>query len=215
MKLGFSADPRGLSYKTVRDSLLEVTGGTVTGALRVTDGSDREWKVTVAPSQAYGITLTLPPRACSETAAVCVGGRSLSRAASARIPGKALTASLTGPAEHDGSESFTVRLTFNTEPDVSYKTVRDTMFTEKGGAITGARRVKPPHDKEFDIVVKPGGRRRGELLARLAAAGLRGDGRGVHRARADARRDGERVDPGTRGALGGGRGGRGRPGGDA
>ena len=157
VKLSFSADPRGLSYKTVRDSLLEVTGATVTGALRVNDASDREWKVTVAPSQGYAITLTLPPRACGETAAVCVGGRSLSRAASARIPGKALTASLTGPAEHDGSESFTVRLTFSMEPHMSYKTVRDTMFTEKGGAITGARRVKPPHDREFDIVVKPGG----------------------------------------------------------
>ena len=157
VKLSFSAKPRGLSYKTVRDSLLEVTGGTVTKALRVNDASDREWKVTVAPSQAYGITLTLPPRACSETAAVCVDGRPLSRAASARIPGTPLTASLSGPAEHDGSESFTVRLTFNTEPDVSYKTVRDTMFTEKGGAISGARRVKPPHDKEFDIVVNPGG----------------------------------------------------------
>ena len=157
VKLGFSAEPRGLSYKTVRDSLLEVTGGTVTKALRVNDASDREWKVTVAPSQAYGITITQPARGCDETGSVCIGGRSLSRAASARIPGKALTASLSGPAEHDGSKSFTVRLTFNTEPDVSYKTVRDTMFTEKGGAITGARRVKPPHDKEFDIVVKPGG----------------------------------------------------------
>ena len=157
VKLSFSAKPRGLSYKTVRDSLLEVTGGTVTGALRVSDGSDREWNVTVKPSQGYAITLTLPPRACSETAAVCVDGRSLSRAASATIPGKALTASLTGPAEHDGSESFTVRLTFSMEPHMSYKTVRDTMFTEKGGAITGARRVKPPHNREFDIVVKPGG----------------------------------------------------------
>ena len=157
VKLSFSAKPRGLSYKTVRDSLLEVTGGTVTGALRVTDGSDREWNVTVEPSQAYAITLTLPPRACSETAAVCVGGRPLARAASATIPGEPLTATLTGPAEHDGSESFEVRLTFSMEPDVSYKTVRDTMFTEKGGAISGARRVKPPHDREFDIVVKPGG----------------------------------------------------------
>ena len=155
--LSFSAKPRGLSYKTVRDSLLEVTGGTVTKALRVNDASDREWKVTVTPSQAYAITLTLPPRACSETAAVCVGGRPLARAASATIPGKALTATLTGPAEHDGSESFEVRLTFSMEPHMSYKTVRDTMFTEKGGAISGARRVKPPHDKEFDIVVKPGG----------------------------------------------------------
>ena len=162
VKLSFSAEPRGLSYKTVRDSLLEVSCatescGTVTKALRVTDGSDREWNVTVEPSQAYAITLTLPPRACSETAAVCVGGRPLAEPASATIPGTPLTATLTGPAEHDGSESFEVRLTFSMEPDVSYKTVRDTMFTENGGAISGARRVKPPHDREFDIVVKPSG----------------------------------------------------------
>ena len=157
VKLSFSAKPRGLSYKTVRDSLLEVTGGTVTGASRVTGGSDREWKVTVKPSQGYDITLSLPARACSETAAVCIDGRSLSRAASATIPGKALTAALSGPAEHDGSKSFTVRLTFSMEPDMSYKTVRDTLFIVTGGAITGARRVNPPHNREFDIVVKPGG----------------------------------------------------------
>ena len=92
VKLSFSAEPRGLSYKTVRDSLLEVSCatescGTVTKALRVTDGSDREWKVTVEPSQAYAITLTLPPRACSETAAVCVGGRPLARTGVGDDPG--------------------------------------------------------------------------------------------------------------------------------
>ena len=161
VKLSFSEEPE-LSYKTVRDSLLEVSCatescGTVTDASRVTKGNDSEWKVTVEPSQAYGITLTLPVRACDETGAVCVGGRPLAAPASATIPGAPLAATLTGPAEHDGSESFTVRLTFSMEPDVSYKTVRDTMFTEKGGTITGARRVKPPHDREFDIVVKPGG----------------------------------------------------------
>ena len=157
VKLSFSAEPRGLSDKTVRDSLLEVTGGTVTKALRVRDASDREWNVTVKPSQGYDITLTLSAHACSETAAVCIGGRPLSRPASATIAGKALTASLSGPAEHKGSGTFEVRLTFNTEPDVSYKTVRDTMFIVTGGTITGARRVDPPADLEFDIVVKPAG----------------------------------------------------------
>ena len=88
---------------------------------------------------------------------MCVDDRPLAGPASATIPGKALTATLTGPAEHDGSESFTVRLTFSMEPDVSYKTVRDTMFTEKGGAITGAKRVDPPDDLEFDITVAPEG----------------------------------------------------------
>ena len=156
VKLGFSEELE-LGDETVRSSLLEVTGGAVTGASRVTKGSDRKWWVTVEPSQAYGITLTLPVRACGETGAVCIDGRALAGPASAGIPGAPLTATLIGPAEHDGSESFEVRLVFNTEPDVSYKTVRDTMFTEKGGTITGARRVDPPDDLEFDIVVKPAG----------------------------------------------------------
>ena len=47
---------------------------TVTGASRVTD---RQWTVTVEPSQAYAITLRLPARACGETGAVCIGGRAL------------------------------------------------------------------------------------------------------------------------------------------
>ena len=63
VKLSFS-EKLELSYKTVRDSLLEVSCatescGTVTGVSRVTKGSDRKWWVTVKPSQAYGITLTL------------------------------------------------------------------------------------------------------------------------------------------------------------
>ena len=43
--------------------------------------------------------------------------------------------------EHKGSGTFEVRLAFNTEPEVSHKTVRDTMFDVTGGTITGARRV--------------------------------------------------------------------------
>ena len=161
VKLSFDEEP-ALSYKTVEDSLLEVncaseSCGTVTKASRVTQGSDSEWKVTVEPSQGYDITLKLPVRACGKTGAVCVDGRPLAEEASATIPGEALTATLTGPAEHDGSESFTVRLTFSMEPDVSYKTVSDTMFTVTGGTITGAKRVKAPHDLEFDITVEPGG----------------------------------------------------------
>ena len=161
VKLSFSEEP-ALGYETVRDSLLEVSCATescgkVTGAARATPGNNSEWKVTVKPSQGYDITLTLPVRACGKTGAVCVDGRPLAAAASATIPGKALTASLTGPAEHDGSKGFTVRLTFSMEPDVSYKTVRDTMFIVKSGTIKGTKRVKPPHDREFDITVEPDG----------------------------------------------------------
>ena len=162
--LSFSAAP-GLDEETVRDALevscASASCATVTGASRVTE---REWTVTVEPSQAYAITLTLPVRACGETGAVCIGKRTLAEPASATIPGRPLTATLTHMpdedevlGEHKGSGKFEVRLAFNIEPHMSYKTVRDTMFDVTGGTITGARRVKPPHDKEFDIVVKPSG----------------------------------------------------------
>ena len=162
--LRFSAAP-GLDEETVRDALevscASESCATVTGASRVTG---REWTVTVEPSQAYAITLRLPVRACGETGAVCIGGRALAGPASATIPGRALTATLTHRpgegdvlGEHKGSGTFEVRLAFNTEPDMSYKTVRDTMFDVTGGTITGARRVTPPHNREFDIVVKPSG----------------------------------------------------------
>ena len=162
--LSFSEAPE-LDEETVRDALevscASASCATVTGASRVTE---REWTVTVEPSQAYAITLTLPSRACGETGAVCIGKRTLAEPASATIPGRALTATLTHMpdedevlGEHKGSGTFEVRLAFNIEPHMSYKTVRDTMFDVTGGTITGARRVKPPHDKEFDIVVKPSG----------------------------------------------------------
>ena len=162
--LSFSAAP-GLDEETVRDAL-EVSCATescatVSGASRVTD---REWTVTVEPSQAYAITLTLPVRACGETGAVCIGGRTLAGPASATIPGRALTATLTHRpgeddvrGEHKGSGTFEVRLAFNTEPEVSHKTVRDTMFDVTGGTITGARRVTRRNNQHFDIVVKPSG----------------------------------------------------------
>ena len=162
--LRFSEAP-GLDEGTVRGAL-EVSCATescvtVTGASRVTD---RQWTVTVEPSQAYAITLRLPVRACGETGAVCIGGRALAGPASATIPGRALTATLTHmpdegdvKGEHKGSGTFEVRLVFNTEPRMSYKTVRDTMFDVTGGTITGARRVTRGNNQRFDIVVKPSG----------------------------------------------------------
>ena len=162
--LRFSEAP-GLDEGTVRGALevscASESCATVTGASRVTD---RQWTVTVEPSQAYAITLRLPARACGETGAVCIGGRALAGPASATIPGRALTATLTHmpdegdvKGEHKGSGTFEVRLAFNTEPRMSYKTVRDTMFDVTGGTITGARRVTRGNNQRFDIVVKPSG----------------------------------------------------------
>ena len=50
VELHFSAEPEGLSYRTVAGGMLEVEGGAVTRAERATRGSNMGWRVTVAPS---------------------------------------------------------------------------------------------------------------------------------------------------------------------
>ena len=46
------------------------------------------------------------------------------------------------PAEHDKDTPFKVHFHLSVEPaDISYKTVRDSLFTVTGGRVTGARRL--------------------------------------------------------------------------
>ncbi len=60
------------------------------------------------------------------------------------------------PEEHDGETEFTLTLTFDEEPEgLSYKTVRDSLFTREGGTIGGARRASPPSNKAFVLKVTP------------------------------------------------------------
>ena len=169
VKLTFDEAPE-LGYVTVRDALLDIdcpAGGTcakITKASRVTGGSNLAWNLKVEPKQGYAITLTLPVRACGKTNAVCVDGEPLASEASATIKGEPLTATLTHlpgedgvQDEHDGSSTFKMRLAFSMEPEVSYLTVLETMFDVTGGAIEKANRVTSPHDRHFDLTVKPNG----------------------------------------------------------
>ena len=58
------------------------------------------------------------------------------------------------PSEHDRTNEFTLTLTFDEEPEgLSYKTVRDSLFTRAGGTIEGARRLSPPSNQAFVLKV--------------------------------------------------------------
>ena len=87
--LSFSEEIPGLSYKTVRDRLVEVTGGTVVKAPRIVKGSNRRFRLHVAPSGLGDVVIalaTLP--GCGEEGAVCTeDGRRLSGGVSVTIPG--------------------------------------------------------------------------------------------------------------------------------
>ena len=125
------------------------------------------------------VTLTLASAATS-TDAVSVGYTVPSDAAAARLkdlsdnPAESftgqtvtnntaaaqtpLTASVeSAPPSHNGSDEFRIRIAFSEEPKTgfSYTTMRGHAFTVTGGSVTGARRLEPPSNIGWEIVVKP------------------------------------------------------------
>ena len=170
VELHFSAEPDGLSYRTVQGGLLEVEGAAVTRAVRATPGSNMGWRVTVAPSGDGEIEIGLPARKCGRPNAVCIGGRPLERAAQATIPGTApvepppppevpLTASFSGaPAEHTGSGSFELQFRLSEEPvGLSYRTVQSGLFDVSGGTIGRAWRLQKGTNTGWGLRVEPAG----------------------------------------------------------
>ena len=78
-----------LSYLTLRDHALTVTGGDVTGAQRLTQGSNLGWRITVEPDSDADVTVLLPVTSdCSAQGAVCTaGGKKLSAGLELTVPG--------------------------------------------------------------------------------------------------------------------------------
>ena len=166
--LHFSAEPEGLSYRTVQGGLLEVEGGTVTRAARTTPGSNLGWRVTVAPSGVGDVQIRLPVRPCGKPNAICVGAAPLAQAAEATVPGARstapppevpFTASFSGaPAEHDGTSPFELDFRLSAEPaGLSYRTVQNGLFDVSGGTIGRAWRLQKGNNAGWGLRIVPSG----------------------------------------------------------
>ena len=158
--LDFSHVPDGLSYVTVRDSLLEVSGAEITGARRASPPSDQGWLIDVRPTGG-DITITLPVRQCSdERGAVCFGGVPLSAPATARIGASFVVVfDEDGPFEHDGERRFNVLLSLSMmSASLSYRTVGSTkMFDVTGATIDGAYRHERNINDRWVLKLIPSG----------------------------------------------------------
>ena len=167
VELHFSEDIPGLSYTTVAGGLLNVPGANVTGARRLTAGSNQDWLVTVAPGGSDDIAISLPARACGEAAAICIAdNRPLSEGISATVQMEPQAAQQSGgpltarfenvPEAHDGATAFTVELHFSENiPGLSYKTVGGGLFDVTGANVTGARRLTPGSNQDWLVTVAP------------------------------------------------------------
>ena len=60
------------THLAIRDAVLEVSGGTVTGARRLADPSNREWEIEVEPAFDADVTVVLRAnRPCLDDGAIC------------------------------------------------------------------------------------------------------------------------------------------------
>lgn len=92
LRFTLSDNPHGLSCRTVRDSLFDLSGGTFAHVKRAVRVSNLGWNPYVATAGGNDVTLTVrPTTSCEGTHAVCTeDGRRL---------GGGLTATVAGPGE--------------------------------------------------------------------------------------------------------------------
>ena len=166
-ELHFSEEPDELSYLTVRNGLLEVSGGTVTGARRMIPHNDTSWLVTVEPSSGGDIFISIPARPCGATNSVCFDGRPLATSVATFVPGVEFFAVFSKvPKEHDGVNSIVIEMQITDQPDgLSYLTVQDGLFEVSGGSIERAWRLNPPDNKGWGLRIVPDGT--GDVVVRL------------------------------------------------
>ena len=61
-----------MSFVNMRDDVLDVTGGTVTRARRLQQGSNTGWEIAIEPDSEADVSISLPPTVdCAAASAVC------------------------------------------------------------------------------------------------------------------------------------------------
>ena len=75
-RIAFSEElETNFSYKTLRDHVFTVEGGTVVGARRLVSGSNIRWEVSVRPGSSADVTVELPATDdCDAQGAICADG---------------------------------------------------------------------------------------------------------------------------------------------
>ena len=152
LELAFSEEPgRGLNAETLRESALSATGGQVTEVSRLQEGSNRRWRLTVAPDGAGAVSVTLAATAdCAAEGAICTDDeRPLAAAVTATVKAQLTVAFERVPAEHDGTGPIFFSFAFSEEPGtVTYQSMRtESLVMHLGGERilwgSGERPEKP------------------------------------------------------------------------
>ena len=152
LDLAFSEAPgSGLGAETLLDAALSATGGEVSEASRLKEGSNRCWRLTVTPDGAGEVSVTLAATAdCAAEGAICTDDeRPLAAAVTATVRAQLTVAFESVPEEHDGTGPIFFSFAFSEEPGtVTYQSMRtESLVMHLGGERilwgSGERPEKP------------------------------------------------------------------------
>ena len=107
-----------MGFVNMRDDVLDVTGGTVTRARRLTAGSNIGWEIAIEPDSEADVSISLPPTVdCAAASAVCTtDGRALADGLAAIVPGPATTEDSDEELEISAQQTVLVDLKLSVNP---------------------------------------------------------------------------------------------------
>ena len=119
VQISFSEEV-SMSYATMRDEVLDVSGGSVTKARRVAPPSNIGWEITVVPSSNADVTISLSATTdCNATGAVCTSDdRALSNSLSQIVTGPGPSKAVAAPLRLELDANYPNP--FNTETQIAY-----------------------------------------------------------------------------------------------
>ena len=139
-----------MSFVNMRDDVLDVTGGVVTGARRLTAGSDLGWQITIVPEPNVDVSISLPPTVdCAAASAVCTADdRALSSGLAAIVPGLPVVPTNVVATLVNGVLSVTWEQTGTNQDQNTYRVKYREQGTTDWKPVVAERRIRDENNNE-------------------------------------------------------------------
>ena len=139
-----------MSFVNMRDDVLDVTGGVVTGARRLTAGSDLGWQITIVPEPNVDVSISLPPTVdCAAASAVCTADdRALSSGIVALVPGLPVVPTNVVATLVNGVLSVTWEQTGTNQDQNTYRVKYREQGTTDWKPVVAERRIRDENNNE-------------------------------------------------------------------
>ena len=140
-----------MSFVNLRDDVLDVTGGVVKGARRLTAGSDLGWQITIVPEPNVDVSISLPPTVdCAAASAVCTADdRALSSGLAALVPGLPIAPTNVVATLVNGVLSVTWEQTGTNQDQNTYRVKYREQGTTDWEPVVEERKIRDENNNEI------------------------------------------------------------------